>query len=617
VHIVETYKELDFSKALTKSLLAKAKKRGFSDKQIADIFSIAEKTVRNKRIAFGITPHVKRIDTMAGEFPAKTSYFYCSYNAQHDDHHPDISEKRVIVLGCGPYAIGTSVEFDWCAVTASQTIRQNHKKSIMVNCNPETVSTDYDMSDYLYFEELTLERVLDICDIEKAPVMVSVGGQIPNNLSPQLAAYGVEILGTRPDVIYRAEHRQQFSKLLDTLGIAQPAWTKANTITRALGFAQKAGYPVLVRPSFVLSGKAMSVIGSEAELIDYMNTPTLDFYRYPLVMTKYLDHAKECDVDGVAQHGEIVVSTIAEHVEGGGVHSGDSTLLLPPVTFSTILRGVIGETTGAIVKALEINGPFNIQFLIVGNLPFVIECNVRSSRSFPFVSKMTGINFVRLATEIALGKTVAPVDATIHGFQSVKAPQFSFHKLREADPVLRVEMGSTGEVCAQGKSPEEAYLKAILSTGIPYPTKKAAFVSLGGLQGKIQGLYSCQLLAKAGFTLYATTGTAFFLKDHGIMTTVVRKIHEGGGMTIMELLDSRAIDVAIVIPEQSNTVQVVNPGTVSDGYQIRRRAVDRGIPVITQVEAAEFLVRSFTRFTPDTVAIDPLQTYVSVRKEHT
>ena len=452
--IVATYRRL-MREPLKPELLADAKRQGFSDAQIARFGESSEDAVRRLRMRYAIKPYVKRIDTMAGEFPAKTNYVYMTYAARSSDHIPT-KEKKVIVLGGGPYAIGTSVEFDWCAVTTVARLRHHGIKTVMVNCNPETVSTDYDHSDYLYFEELSLERVRDIYDLEKSPLMLSVGGQIPNNLAPKLDRLGIPILGSDAKTIVAAEDRHAFSKLLDALDIAQPAWEEAHSVVHSLTMAKKIGFPVLLRPSFVLSGRAMLVIENEAQLTAYLKHLDLDIRRHPLVISRFLQGATECDFDGVAGRGSIIASALSEHVEHGGVHSGDATLVLPAFSLSPAVQKDIADAARRIVRELRVNGPFNIQFLVSHGIPYVIECNLRASRSFPFVSKVVRENFISLATDVALGKHVKPVSEKPMRAVAVKVPQFSFKRLRGADPVLRVEMSSTGEVAAFGRDKYEA-----------------------------------------------------------------------------------------------------------------------------------------------------------------
>ena len=609
-HIVAVYHAL-LRHSFTKRLMAEAKQTGFSDQQIADITGFTPGQIRMRRIRWGIVPVVKRIDTMAGEFPAVTNYCYMTYHARTPDRVPDAKGIKVMILGCGPYSVGTSVEFDWSAVTTSAAIRSRGVKSIMVNCNPETVSTDYDVSDTLYFEELTLERVLDISSVEgNVPVIVSVGGQISNNLASGLARQGIRILGTSPRDIYRAEHRQTFARILDRLRIPQPRWANARSAKQALGLARRIGYPVLARPSFVLSGKAMSVLSSPEQLIHYMTQIPVDLRRYPLVLSKFLSDAVECDLDGVARKGRLIISAVSEHVENGGVHSGDSTIVFPAHTMDTCIRQTIGEYAEKIVHAFNIHGPFNIQFLVIGSTVFVIECNCRASRSFPFVSKALGVNFIEIAAKVAMGLNVRPVTLKDPSYWVVKVPQFSFHKLREADPALKVEMNSTGEVAAFGTTVGDAYGKAILATGVPYPSHHGVFVSLGGRKNKLRFLPVCKKLHRAGYTLYATGGTGICLRGNGIPAVTTNPRFDRAGMPALDVFSQKKIDFAVVVPD------CVKPGSVPDdergteGYIMRRHAVDSSIPVFTNIQTADFFVRAITAYTPDSVSIAPWDEYV-------
>jgi carbamoyl-phosphate synthase large subunit len=602
--IVRTYKKIKSNATLLEPLLTEAKYLGFSDKHIGILRGETEDVIRNRRKDLGVIPVVKRIDTMAGEFPALTNYLYLTYAATHDDYLPDRKESKVIVLGGGPYAIGTSVEFDWCAVTTVMALKKHGKKTIMINCNPETVSTDYDNTDYLYFEELSLERVLDICDREKSPVVVSVGGQIPNNLAPRLEARNVSLFGSKASTILQAEDRGVFSSLLDTLHIAQPQWSEAHSVEQSLVEAQKIGFPVLIRPSFVLSGKAMLVIETKEQLVDYLKKIEGNIKDYSLVMTKFLQGATECDFDGVAKDGVVLVSALSEHVEKGGVHSGDATLVLPSYSLSPQMKTLLANNTAKIIKALKVSGPFNIQFLVYNEEAFVIECNLRASRSFPFVSKSTGVNFITLATEVALGKAIKPIDMPPMKHVAVKASQFSFRRLRGADPILRVEMSSTGEVAAFGSNRHEAYLKAILATGVQYPTKKAVFLSLGGQKAKEAFIPTARLLASMKFVLFATSGTHAFLESCNIASRQVGKMYEDIHPNYMDLLKHHDIGFSIVLPERFTDAATtrVKKG-LTDGYTMRRLSIDLGIPIFTNAESAALFVESINRYTIDEVSL--------------
>jgi carbamoyl-phosphate synthase large subunit len=620
--IVYDFQQLKNAPEMNFEILRKAKQMGFSDRTIAGIFKTDELNIRKHRADWNITPLVKRIDTMAGEFPAKTNYLYCTYNANKSDYLPAGPDKhvsltrathnsdKVIVLGSGPYSIGTSVEFDYCAVHCVNQIRNLKKQAVVVNCNPETVSTDYDISDFLYFEELTFERVMDICELEKSPVIVSVGGQIANNLAPKLDRAGVRILGTSTSDILKAEDRDQFGKLLDKLKIKQPKWSAIKTENDALEFAGQVGYPVLARPSFVLSGKAMCVIESDEILKEYWESLDPEVKKQPLVLSKFMTRATECDLDAVAQNGKIMVSTIAEHIEYGGVHSGDATMLMPPQTLGPEIMGKINGCAAAIVQELSVNGPLNIQFLVQGGEIYVIECNLRASRSIAFAGKVYRTNLISLATQILLGQTVDPVILKPVDYVAVKAPQFSFHKLRGSDPVTTVEMNSTGEVAGFGRDKYEAYLKAVLGTQIRYPEEKSAFISLGGSSGKLEFIGSVRKLFQNGFKIYATSGTTLFLKENGIEVTLVGKISEGAGQNAIDLLKNGKIDFAVVIPEKATETKrgrLVNG--ITDGYLMRRMAIDMGIPIFTNAQNAGIFADAVIKYNPDTLKIEEYHEY--------
>lgn len=617
--IVVTFHKLK-KQPLTRDLLVEAKKKGFSDLQIADIYQMKEDAIRLKRHKLQIKPFTKRIDTMAGEFPARTNYLYMTYNASESDHQPmipplrirggkgelrtskksEITNTKVAVIGSGPYAIGTSVEFDWCAVQTVLTLRKLGIKSIVVNCNPETVSTDYDYSDYLYFEELTLERILDIYDLEQVPFIVSVGGQIPNNLSRDLVKKGIPLLGTAADQIYQAENRHEFSRILDSLGVAQPSWKEVRDKKLAKIEAEKLGYPLLLRPSFVLSGKGMLVVRGPNELKEYLDALSLSLTLFPLLMTHFLEGAIECDLDGVCDHGRLILSAVSEHVEHGGVHSGDATLVFPPHTLSFAMQQKIIIVSEKIIKKLDVSGPINIQYLLFEDEVYVIECNLRASRSFPFISKALDTNLIELATGVILGKKPDPVKPKKLNYFLVKVPQFSFSKLRGADPILRVEMSSTGEVAAFGKDPYAAFLLGQLATGKAWVDKGAVFVSLGGIRGKLALLPGIKTLVKQGFDLFTTSGTHLFLKENGIASTLVGKIHEGIHPNCLDLLSRKLIKFAVVIPETGEDVsQKRLHKAATDGYLMRRLAIDLGTPLFTNAENAAFYIEAINRYTMD------------------
>ncbi|MBI5614496.1 carbamoyl-phosphate synthase (glutamine-hydrolyzing) large subunit [Candidatus Gottesmanbacteria bacterium] len=600
--IVGVAKKLKQKKTLEVDLIRNAKRFGFSDSQIARFTSKKEHAVRKFRLDHAITPYVKRIDTVANEFLGKTNYFYCTYNASVSDHVASNNKKKIAVIGCGPYAVGTSVEFDWCAVNTVEQAKKRGYETIMINSNPETVSTDYDTSDYLYFEELTFERIADIYDIEQCPFIVSVGGQIPNNLSFSMENHDIPIVGTASKNIFRAESRKDFSKLLDECDIAQPAWSEAKTVSQALRIAQSIGYSVLVRPSFVLSGKGMIVLSSESEFLAYLDTIKDSLGSQKLVVSKFIEGAIECDVDAVACHGKIVRYALSEHVEPAGIHSGDSTLVYPSYSLSEEIKTKILSATKKILSKLEVQGPCNIQFLVHDDISYVIECNLRASRSVPFVSKVLHDNYITAATDIFLGMPVSFHEHKI-SHVGIKIPQFSFLKLKGADPVLRVEMRSTGEAASFGQTLREAYLSAILSTGITYPEKKSVFVSIGGFDAKIRSLKQCRALVSLGFTLYATSGTSLFLATHGIPSEKVEKIFEGGKQTFANLVLNKMLDFAIVIPEKSHAVDKKQYAMgISDGYTMRRMAVDAKIPIFTSLSTSNMFIDAL-HIAPDVLPI--------------
>lgn len=597
--IVDTYKTLldTDAREITKELLEEAKKSGFSDPQLGKIFGISDKDIRNLRKKWGIVPKICRIDTLAGEFPAETNYLYLSYHRKNDDEVSQ-EKQKVIVLGGGPYQIGSSVEFDWCAVTAAMTAKKLGYAPIMVNCNPETVSTDYDISSKLYFEELTLERVLDIYDKENCPFIVSVGGQIPNSLAFKLAKLKIPLLGTDPKYIDQAEDREKFSNLLDKQNISQPEWARVKTKTEAIKFCEKVKFPVLVRPSYVLSGKAMSVLYSHSQFEDFLkDSQTLINSDYPVVISKFVEGAREVDFDGVAKDGKIVLWALSQHVENAGVHSGDATLVLPSYSLSKEATNRIKEYSEKIIKELHVSGPINIQYLVKENGVVdvkVIEANLRASRSFPFVSKVLDVNFIEYATQILLGQKIKEVKVKKPDFFAIKAPYFSFTRLRRVDPVLKVEMSSTGEVASFGNSIEEAYLKANVSAGTVIP-HKAVLLSLGGTDGKERLLKGAKMLDKLGFTIYATKHTLQFLEKQGIKVRVAYKLKEGKSPTVIDLIKGKHIDLVINIidKEDLGTKELMLQET--DGFLIRRAAVDTNIPLFTKPSIATLFIESLAK----------------------
>ncbi len=591
-------------------LLRAAKQHGFSDFQIAKIVSkehtnLSEKMldVRALRKKYNIIPAVKQIDTLAAEYPAKTNYLYLTYNGTDDDVE-FTDENNIIVLGSGAYRIGSSVEFDWCAVTCIQSLRAAGKKTIMINYNPETVSTDYDVCDRLYFQELTYERVLDIYEKEHPQgIVIAMGGQIPNNLAMRLHKAGVRIIGTSPENIDRSENRHTFSALLDKLEIDQPSWTEVKTITEADRFALSVGYPVLVRPSYVLSGAAMSVATNSKELAEYLKKATHVSKEHPVVISKFITEAKEIEIDAVAQSGELIIYAISEHVENAGVHSGDATLVLPPqYTYLETIRR-IKTITKKIAQELAITGPFNIQFLAKQNEIKVIECNLRASRSFPFVSKVTKYNFIEIATKAMLGRDVHGRYNTIDlDYVGVKSPQFSFSRLKGADPILSVEMASTGEVGCIGGTLNDAFLKSFLAVGYTLP-KKSILLSTGPVKNKAYLLESIRALHEQGYQLHATPGTAAFLKENDIPATSLAFPHDGQEPNVLTYLSERKIDFVINIPKNLEQEELEND------YRIRRTAVDMNIPLLTNAQTAKLFFEALTKKKLDELEIKSWDEY--------
>lgn len=569
---------------LSTILLQKAKKMGFSDKAIGRLTDQPEEDIRNQRIKENIIPYVKQIDTLACEFDAKTNYLYMTYHASEHDITPS-SVPPYLVLGSGPYSIGSSVEFDWCAVNTLRTLRELKKSAILINSNPETVSTDYDESDRLYFEQLTEERVRDIADFEHPQgVIVSVGGQIANNLALPLAKAGYPLLGTTAEDIDRAENREKFSDLLNRLDVDQPPWIRVTNLDAAYEFAHRVGYPVLIRPSYILSGSAMNVAYDDRALDMYLQQAAKVSRDFPVVISKFIIDAKELEVDGVAKNGKIVMEAITEHIENAGVHSGDATLVIPPqrLYLETIRR--TKKITQQIVSALNITGPFNMQFIARHNHIQVIECNLRASRSFPFVSKATGHNFIEIATKVMLGQyTEQPFETLELDYVGVKAPQFSYHRLKGADPVAHVEMASTGEVACLGETLEDAYWRAWLATEQNVNGKRI-LVSIADIhKPKILGFMHA--LEEKGWEIYSTGGTHSFLSKNGVGSYFVYKASERVEPNIKSILSNRKVDIIINIPSGQGLSQQ------SDGYTIRRMAIDHHIPLITNIQSAQIILQ--------------------------
>lgn len=600
----QTAETLSRTKAepLTIASLQSAKRAGFSDAAIGRIREQDPEEIRMQRIAAGVVPLVKQIDTLAGEFPAQTNYLYMTYHGQEHDvnfevtgrykrQHAsagDAKAERIIVLGGGPYSIGSSVEFDWCCVQAARELRSQGFEVAMINSNPETVSTDYDECDHLFFEQLTAERVRDVADRIKATgIVVSMGGQIPNSLAPKLARAGLRILGTDPRDIDRAEDRNKFSALLDTLEVDQPEWKEFADLGSAETFAASVGYPVIVRPSYVLSGAAMAVVHSAEDLESYLDLATAVSKDAPVVLSKFEQGAKEIELDGVAQDGKLLLYAVAEHIENAGVHSGDATIVLPPqrVTIATLRR--LKVIAKKIAEGLRISGPFNIQILAKQNHLKVIECNLRASRSFPFASKVTGVNFAQLATQALLGR--APTSRRYQTIDlehvGVKAAQFSFSRLQGADPRLGVEMASTGEVACFGHNAEQALLLSLLAVGFRAPEKNV-LLTVGRLEDKVDLLPAIQTLRHLGFSLFATQNTHAFLESRGIPSAQLYKVSEPRSPNIREYLEHRRIDLVINIPTHESGQEQ------TDGYFIRRISIDRGIPLLTNVQLVKRLVEA-------------------------
>ena len=599
---------------LSNELLYKAKCEGFTDFQIAravglekeyDDMDKAMLVVRGRRKAAGIVPYIKQIDTLAAEYPAQTNYLYLTYSGVAHDIALEYDRRSVVVLGSGAYRIGSSVEFDWCGVQALNTIRKNGFKSIMINYNPETVSTDYDMCDRLYFDELTFERVMDILELESPyGVIVSTGGQIPNNLAMRLDAQNVPILGTPAKYIDNAEDREKFSAMLGRIGVDQPEWSALTTMDDINAFIEKVGFPVLVRPSYVLSGAAMNVCSNHEELEHFLQLAANVSQKHPVVVSRFLLHAKEIEMDAVAKDGEILAYAISEHVEFAGVHSGDATIQFPPqkLYVETVRR--IKRISREIAKELHISGPFNIQFLARENDIKVIECNLRASRSFPFVSKVLKIDLIELATKVMLGLPVEKPAKNLFDldYVGVKASQFSFNRLQNANPVLGVDMVSTGEVGCLGEDARAALIKSLLSVGQRIP-KKGILLSTGNGKQKADMLMASKLLAEKGYKLYATKGTHSYLTENGIESTRVFWPNEDGTPQALDLLHSKEIDFVVNVPKNQSGSEVTN------GYKIRRSAVDLNIPLITNARLASAFIYAFCTLSLEELDIKCWQEY--------
>ena len=614
LHTAIELEQLPSIDAVSPELMRKAKEQGFSDFQVARAIlkenigdgETANRQVRALRKAMGITPVVKQIDTLAAEYPALTNYLYLTYNGTEGDIDFENDKKSVIVLGSGAYRIGSSVEFDWCSVNALLTVKKEGWRSVMINYNPETVSTDYDMCDRLYFDELTFERVMDIIEMETPHgVILSTGGQIPNNLATRLDAEHVNILGTSAQKSDNAEDRHKCAAMLDALGIDQPRWRELSSMDDIHSFVEEVGYPVLVRPSYVLSGAAMNVCSNDDELRRFLRLAANVSKKHPVVVSSFIQNAKEIEFDAVAQNGEIKLYAISEHIEYAGVHSGDATIQFPPqkLYVETIRR--IKKISGQIAKALEISGPFNIQYLAKNNDIKVIECNLRASRSFPFVSKVLKINFIDLATKVMLGMKVEKPSKNAFDldYVGIKASQFSFSRLQGADPVLGVDMASTGEVGCLGDNSSEALLKSMLSVGHKIP-QRGVLLSTGEAKHKAAMLDSARKLYQKGFQLYATAGTHKFLNDNGIPAIQVYWPSEGDKQPqALDLLHQKSIDLVVNVPKNLTSTEL------SNGYKIRRASVDLNIPLITNVRLAAAFIDAFCDISLDDIEIKPWQEY--------
>ena len=618
--IETTYRELEACSCLAdvdRDLLRKAKGQGFSDVQIGRVLGVTQQSVRQYREVQGVRPCIKQIDTLAAEFPSATNYLYLTYNGCRDDIAPGDGDATVIVLGSGAYRIGSSVEFDWCGVNAVKTLRSKGYRAVMVNCNPETVSTDYDVSDRLYFEDLNLETVLDICSAEKPMgVIVSMGGQIPNNLAVPLDRAGVRILGTSAEDIDRAEDRNKFSRIVDALGIDQPRWSELTSLDDVKSFVGEVGFPVLVRPSYVLSGAAMNVCYTMDDLEKFLQMAVDVSEEHPVVVSSFMRHSREVEFDAVADGGEVLVSAVSEHVEYAGVHSGDATIVFPSYSLDDYTREKVRSMADAIASELHITGPFNIQFLVSADYIKVIECNLRSSRSFPFVSKVLKVNFIDLATRAMLGERPGAVAINPYGMghMGVKASQFSFSRLGLADPVPGVDMASTGEAGCLGGSFAEALLKSLISVGYDIPERgSGVLVSSGDPEQKADLLEACRALESAGYVLYATSGSCAYLTAAGVRSqAVLQPSEEDAGQaapSALELIRGHRVSLVINIPKD------FSHGELTNGYRVRRAAIDYNVPLITNSRLATAFVKAFCSLSRKDLEIRPWDEYRSAARQ--
>lgn len=610
-NIVKAESQLTDEKILNRAKLLALKRLGFADKRIGKLTGKKEIEIRQLRQKYNIRPCVFNIDTLAGEREAATNYLYLTYHGKHNDVKP-LSKSGVLVLGGGPYHIGSSVEFDWSCVYTAESLRKFGKKSIIINCNPETVSTDYDMSARLYFEDLSFESVADIYEFEKADsVVVSVGGQRPNTIAKKLAGFGIRLLGTSAVDIDRAEDRNKFSRLCDRLNIKQPLWQSFSQIDEALKFAGRAGFPVLVRPSYVLSGSSMSACFTPQQLERFIAMAANVSEEYPVTISKYIMYAKEIEVDAVAQNGKLLTCLISEHVENAGVHSGDATIVYPAQRVFSSTEHQLKDIAAKLSRALRVTGPLNIQFLVKDNVPFVIELNLRASRTFPFLSKATGINLAEKLTDAFFGKG-APIAVEYPKYAAVKSPQFSFARLTGADPVLRVEMSSTGEVAAFGDTYEEALLKSVMAT-VSLPAGKSVLLSLGGDVNKKRFLDAANALWKAGYKIYATDSTAEFLRAAGIAAEVVSKISQNlkGKKSVLDAINAKAVAFVVNLSEYGSKAENRFLQRFSDGYYIRRAAVDNQLPLFTDLQLAKAFVKALTSLTRTDLKIKAWDEYMN------
>jgi len=612
-NIENMYRELESFKSLETlpdAVLLKAKKLGFSDKQIAKVYGISEAIVRERRILCGFRPFVKHIETLKLAPDTKSNYLYLTYNSDKDDVEFSSGDHTAIVIGSGAYRIGSSVEFDWCGVNAIHTLRNNGYQAVMINCNPETVSTDYDTSDRLYFDELSCEMVLEVCRLENPyGVIVSVGGQIPNNLALPLSHNGIRLLGTSATDIDRAEDRRKFSSIVDKLGIDQPLWNELTTLDEVDKFVDKVGFPVLVRPSYVLSGAAMNVCYSHEELHKFLELAVEVSAEHPVVISSFIQRSKELEFDAVADGGDIIAYAISEHVEFAGVHSGDATIQFPPQKLYGVSAAKIRKIAAKIARELRITGPFNIQFLASSGYIKVIECNLRASRSFPFVSKILKVNFIELATRCMLGQhpRKLDIDAFELDYVGVKSSQFSFSRLNLADPVPGVDMASTGEVGCIGDTFDEALLKSMISVGYMIPKKgSAVLMSSGDALQKAKMLKVCRLLSDNGFRIYATSGTWKYLVENDIPALRALWPSEGdvpGFDKAIDLIRDHSVSLVVNIPKN------FSHGELTNGYKIRRASIDLNVPLITNSRLATAFIRAFCTLDEDQLAIKSWDEY--------